>query len=135
LRALIVDSSRTRRSVLRMVLARMGCVQVEDASDAQDALSKVVASKPELILVELDLGAEALGFVRQFRARDGETPVIAITSDAAMSCVIEAGRAGVSACVLRPFTPDELIARIRAAMPRPRKRVVAARSPGGKPAA
>lgn len=121
MRVMLIDDSKDMRSIQRSVLAQLGYVEVEEAVDGQDALSKVGAFNPELIL--LDWGSppmDGLSFVQQFRRKNRTACLIMVTSECQRSRVVEAIEAGVNGYVVKPFTPDQLAKRIRAALQRAR---------------
>ncbi len=121
MRVMVIDDSRTMRGIMRQVLETLGCAAVEEAIDGQDALSKVKAFRPELILLDWNMpNMDGLEFLRRFRAGDRETPVIMVTTESSRERVVEAIRAGVDDYVLKPFTAEELAQRIREALNRDR---------------
>lgn len=113
MRIMLIDDSKTMRNIQKSVLAQLGHTQVEEACDGQDALSKVNAFNPELILVDWNMpNMDGLTFVKQFRQTNKNTPLIMVTTESEKSRVIEAIKAGVNNYVIKPFTPDLLSQRI-----------------------
>jgi two-component system, chemotaxis family, chemotaxis protein CheY len=113
MRIMLIDDSKTMRNIQKSVLAQLGHTQVEEACDGQDALSKVGAFNPELILVDWNMpNMDGLTFVKQFRQTNKSTPLIMVTTESEKSRVIEAIKAGVNNYVIKPFTPDLLSQRI-----------------------
>jgi len=114
MRILLVDDSRTMRSIQKNVLSRIGFTDVEEACDGQDALSKVDAFNPDLMLVDWNMPVmDGLTFVQTYRGQGKTTPIIMVTTESEKDRVIEAIRAGVNNYVIKPFTPDALAQRIR----------------------
>jgi two-component system, chemotaxis family, chemotaxis protein CheY len=113
MKILLVDDSKTMRNIQKSVLGQLGYTQIEEACDGQDALSKVGAYQPELILVDWNMpNMDGLSFVKAFRQSNKATPVIMVTTESEKSRVIEAIKAGVNNYVVKPFTPDLLSQRI-----------------------
>jgi len=120
---MLVDDSRTMRTLQRSVLDELGHTEIEEACNGQDALSKAGAFGPELVLVDWDMPTmDGLEFIRTFRRTNRATPVIMVTTEADKSRVIEAIQAGVNNYVVKPFTAqtlgrriEETLARCRAA--------------------
>jgi two-component system chemotaxis response regulator CheY len=113
MKILLVDDSKTMRNIQKSVLAQLGHTQVEEACDGQDALSKVVACKPDLMLVDWNMpNMDGLTFVKTIRQTNKVTPIIMVTTEAEKARVIEAIKAGVNNYVVKPFTPDLLSQRI-----------------------
>ena len=113
MRIMLIDDSKTMRNIQKSVLAQLGYTDTEEACDGQDALSKVGAFKPDLLLVDWNMpNMDGLSFVKTFRQQDKTTPMIMVTTEAEKSRVIEAIKAGVNNYVVKPFTPDLLSQRI-----------------------
>lgn len=114
MRVMLVDDSKTMRSIQRTILSQLGYVDIEEACDGLDALSKVSAFKPELILLDWNMpNMDGLTFLKNYRAKGHKTPVIMVTTEADKPRVMEAIKAGVNNYVVKPFTPDTLAQRIR----------------------
>ena len=113
MKILLIDDSKTMRNIQKSVLAHLGYTAIEEACDGQDALSKVGAFQPDLILVDWNMpNMDGLAFVKAFRAGNKTTPLIMVTTESEKSRVIEAIKAGVNNYVIKPFTPDLLSQRI-----------------------
>ena len=113
MRVMLIDDSRTMRNIQKSILAQLGHTEIEEACDGQDALSKVGALGPDLILVDWNMpNMDGLTFVKTFRQQDKTTPTIMVTTEAEKARVIEAIKAGVNNYVVKPFTPDLLGQRI-----------------------
>tara|TARA_Y100001933_G_scaffold47885_1_gene46344 strand:- start:163 stop:531 length:369 start_codon:yes stop_codon:yes gene_type:complete len=117
MKVMLIDDSKTMRNIQRSVLKQIGIEQVEEACDGQDALSKVGAFGPDLILVDWNMpNMDGLTFIKTFRKQNKTTPLIMVTTEAEKSRVIEAIKAGVNNYVVKPFTPDLLSQRINETM-------------------
>ncbi len=113
MKILLIDDSKTMRNIQKSVLAQLGYTEIEEACDGQDALSKVGAFQPDLILVDWNMPTmDGLSFVKAFRQTNKTTPAIMVTTESEKSRVIEAIKAGVNNYVIKPFTPDLLSQRI-----------------------
>lgn len=114
MRVMLVDDSKTIRRIQRSILEQLGYTEIEEACDGQDALSRVSAFQPSLILLDWNMpNMDGITFLKTFRQKDTATPVIMVTTEAEKTRVIEAIRAGVNNYVVKPFTPDILQQRIR----------------------
>ena len=113
MKTLLVDDSKTMRNIQKGVLAQLGHTEVVEACDGQDALSKVAAAGPELILLDWNMpNMNGIEFVKAFRQTNKATPIIMVTTESEKSRVIEAIKAGVNNYVIKPFTPELLSQRI-----------------------
>lgn len=119
MKILLVDDSKTMRSIQKSVLSQLGYTKIEEACDGQDALSKVGAFKPDLMLVDWNMpNMDGLTFVKKFREQGNKAPIIMVTTEAEKSRVVEAIKAGVNNYVVKPFTPDLLGERIKETLAR-----------------
>jgi two-component system chemotaxis response regulator CheY len=115
MRALVVDNSRAMRDLIRDFLNRAR-FQVLATDDAQEALKILERIGPvDLVLVNWDLPKrDALPFVRVIRGRSeyAAMRLIMVTAGVDASQVIQAVRAGVDECLVRPFTRNMLLEKI-----------------------
>lgn len=113
MKILLVDDSKTMRSIQKSVLGQLGYTEIEEACDGQDALSKVGAFQPDLMLVDWNMpNMDGITFVKHIRQTNKVTPIIMVTTESEKTRVIEAIKAGVNNYVVKPFTPDALSQRI-----------------------
>ncbi len=109
MRILVVDDSKTMRSIIKNTLATLGYTDVEEACDGSDALSKATACAPGLVLLDWNMpNMNGLEFLKAFRASGATAPVIMVTTEAEKPRVIEAIKNGANDYVVKPFTPDVL---------------------------
>lgn len=117
MRVMLVDDSKTMRNIQRTILGQLGYTEIEEACDGQDAISKVTAFKPDLILLDWNMpNMDGMTFLKTYRSQGQKTPIIMVTTEAEKPRVIEAIKAGVNNYVVKPFTPDMLSLRIQETM-------------------
>jgi len=113
---LIVDDSPTERYYLTDILVKNG-FSVSTAENGEDALLKMRADRPELILMDVVMpGANGFQVTRSI-ARDPElstVPVIICSSKNQETDRIWGMRQGAQAYLVKPVDPQELLARIAA---------------------
>ena len=113
MRVMVVDDSKTMRNIERSILNQLGYTEVEEACNGQDALTKVAAFNPELLLVDWNMpNMDGITFVKTYRGQGNKTPIIMVTTENEKARVVEAIRAGVDNYVVKPFTPEVLAERI-----------------------
>lgn len=108
---LIVDDSFSLRQTISMALKSVG-YQVVEASDGQDALSKLDGRKYNLIISDVNMpNLDGLSFVRAVKQNPNYkfTPVIMLTTESGDSRKQEGKSAGVRAWVHKPFQPPVLL--------------------------
>jgi CheY-like chemotaxis protein len=108
---LVVEDSPTSRKVISMVLSKKG-YGVEEAVDGSEALEKVAASLPDLILLDAMLpditGYELLPKLQP--GMDGkEIPVVMLTGKKGSVDRERGMRAGSVAYLTKPFNPENLL--------------------------
>ena len=117
MRIMLVDDSKTMRNIQRNILGQLGFSELEEACDGQDALSKLSAFNPELMLVDWNMpNMDGLTFVKNVRKQGIKTPIIMVTTESEKARVIEAIKAGVNNYVVKPFTPEQLGERVNETM-------------------
>ncbi|MFD2294210.1 PleD family two-component system response regulator [Massilia sp. GCM10020059] len=111
---LIVDDSPTERYYLTDILVRNGFT-VSTADNGEEALAKIKADKPELILMDVVMpGANGFQVTRAI-ARDPEladVPVIICSSKNQETDRIWGMRQGAKDYLVKPVDPEQLLARI-----------------------
>ena len=119
MKVLLVDDSKTMRNIQKGILSQLGYTDLEEACDGLDAMSKVGAFEPELMLVDWNMpNMDGLTFVKKVRASGNTCPIIMVTTEAERTRVVEAIKAGVNNYVVKPFTPDVLQDRIKETLAR-----------------
>ncbi len=126
---LLVDDSRTMRNIQKRTLAALGDVQFAEAGDGTEALA-VLASPPAggfgLILIDWNMpNMDGLTLAIRIRQTDKATPLIMVTTEAEKQRVIDAIKAGVNNYVIKPFTPEALMEKIRQTLERAAQKAAA----------
>jgi DNA-binding response OmpR family regulator len=116
-KVLVVDDEEQVRTVVCWQLESEN-FEVDEASDGDSAMRKIVTSAPDLVVLDLSLpgkgGLEVLAGVR----RDGMLPVIVLTARRDEIERIVALDLGADDYVVKPFSPRELAARVRSVLRR-----------------
>jgi two-component system chemotaxis response regulator CheY len=112
---LAVDDSPSIRRMIAMTLGEIG-VTVDEAVDGLDALARVRDRQYDAIITDQNMpNLDGLGFIRALRetpAGQG-VPVIVLSTDDAEALKAQARAAGALGWMVKPFTPDRLVAVIR----------------------
>lgn len=113
---LLVDDSRTMRNIERNVLRALGDHVVTEAGDGVEALTAIASSTTPFDLMLFDWNMpnmNGLTLVKRVREKDKATPIIMVTTEAEKERIIEAIKAGVNNYVIKPFTPESLLERVK----------------------
>jgi len=112
---LVIEDNEDNRRIVRDLLTSAG-YEVIEAVTGQEGVTAAETQGPELILMDIQLpdfdGYEA---TRRIKANPALSaiPIIAVTSYALSGDDVKAFEAGCDAYVTKPFSPRELLAKIR----------------------
>ncbi|MFT5082804.1 MAG: two-component system phosphate regulon response regulator PhoB [Lentisphaeria bacterium] len=117
---LVVDDEAPIRDMLRVALEMAGYLVIE-ASDAQSAHSLIIDTKPDLILLDWMLPTTSgIELARRLK-RDEVTrdiPIIMLTAKSEEDNKIQGLEIGADDYITKPFSPRELVARLKAVLRR-----------------
>lgn len=116
----VVEDDPAIQEVLRYTLIQAG-FQVRITSSAEEGLASVRQVLPDVLLVDLMLpGISGTTFAKQIRqdARTKDVPLIMVTAKADEGDRVNGLEIGADDYVTKPFSPRELVARIRAVLRR-----------------
>ena len=116
-RVLVVDDDRNIVQLVRMYLEKDG-YQVAVAYDGTEALDVVRTFKPDLIVLDIMLpGVDGHEVCKRLRW-ESDVPIIMLTARTSESDKLVGLDLGADDYVTKPFSPRELLARIRAVLRR-----------------
>jgi DNA-binding response OmpR family regulator len=126
---LVVEDEPSIREVVSVYLKRAG-YQVSLAADGEAALTALAGHLPDLVVLDLMLPkVDGLEITRWLRAH-GETPIIMLTARREERDRIAGLEMGADDYVVKPFSPQELVSRVRAVLRRTRGTTPGASSEG-----
>jgi two-component system chemotaxis response regulator CheY len=117
---LVVDDSKVMRDMVVACLRAIPATTFVHASTGLEAIERLSLAPFDLMVLDLNMpdvgGIEVLEFVRgQDRLR--ELPVLIVTTRGDEESRERVLRAGATAFLAKPFTPDAIIAQVRALLP------------------
>ena len=134
-RILVVDDEPTVREVLRRYLEREGWL-VSEAAEGRAALQLLREDPPDLLILDLMLpGVDGLSITRRLRGDLGVrspermVPIIMLTARRNEQDRVQGLELGADDYLTKPFSPRELVARVRAVL----RRSDPAGQAGGRP--
>ena len=114
---LVVDDELKITRLVRDYLERAG-MAVLTASDGPGALAAVRSAKPDLVILDLGLpGMSGLDVTTHLR-RSSTIPIIVLTARSEETDRVVGLELGADDYVVKPFSPKELVARVRAVLRR-----------------
>lgn len=119
-RVLVVDDESRVREIAASYLHREG-FDVREAADGNEARRHLVEFKPDLVILDVMFpGASGLDFLAEIRRDEPSLPVIMLTARADEADRVVGLEMGADDYVVKPFSPRELVARVRSVLRRSR---------------
>lgn len=116
-RVLVVDDEEPIRELVRLTLEQEG-FRTDAVVDGRSALLQLEATPYDIVLLDRMLpGMQGTEVLRRIREQ-GRLPVILLTARSGESDRVEGLEAGADDYVAKPFSPRELVARVRAVLRR-----------------
>ena len=118
MKVLVADDDRVVRRIVVTKLSGLG-YEVRDVEDGQEALDLLESGYvPDLLITDsLMPRLNGIQLVRRVRespdAATSRLPIVMLTSRQGEQDIIEGLEAGLDDYVIKPFSPDELAARVR----------------------
>ena len=114
-RVLVVDDQPANLRVVSALLERQG-FHVAVAENGEAALDAVEAQPPDLMLLDMMMpGMDGFGVMEEMRYRaQPRVPVVFLTAAQDRGLLLRAFEAGAVDYVVKPFIPEELLARVNA---------------------
>ena len=119
-KVLVVDDEAAIRDMIRFALEHSD-MQVRSAANAHEALLSINEERPDIILMDWMMpGVSGLELTRRLRkdSLTSEIPIIMLTAKVTEDDKVTGLEAGTDDYVIKPFSPRELLARIRAVLRR-----------------
>lgn len=114
---LVVDDEERIRRLLRMYLEREG-FEIEEAEHGEEALAKALEMDYDCVMLDLMMpGMDGLEVCQRLREKKS-TPVIMITAKGEEANRIQGFEAGTDDYVVKPFSPREVVHRVKAVLRR-----------------
>jgi two-component system response regulator MprA len=115
---LIVDDDQRLLRMLRRTLSYEG-FDVVTAANGQEGLDQVQAHRPDVIVLDwLMPEMDGIEMVKVLRDEDNRATVLMLTARDAIENRVEGLESGADDYLVKPFAPEELVARVRALLRR-----------------
>jgi two-component system cell cycle response regulator DivK len=114
-RILVVEDQPDNRQIIRDMLADTG-YEIAETENGEEALAAIAKQRPDLILMDIQLPVmDGYAATRRIKTDPAlkSIPVIAVTSYALSGEEKKAQAAGCDDYVPKPFSPRQLLAKIR----------------------
>lgn len=127
-RVLVVEDDAEMRDVVEYALSREG-IEAEAAADGEAAIERFDSSSPfDLVILDVMLpGMSGIDVCRELRTKSS-VPVLMLTARDDETSVVVGLEVGADDYVTKPFSPRELVSRVRAHL---RRQLLSSHAPGG----
>jgi CheY-like chemotaxis protein len=131
LRVLIADDNEGARALLSGMLQGIGINQIRHAANGSEAFQLMRHWTPDMAFVDLNMEpVDGIEFTRLVRTAPGcpepYLPIVLVTGAAQLSRVKEARDAGVNEVLVKPVSPQVVVARLKSSTDLCRPRPAAA---------
>ncbi|WP_033343350.1 response regulator transcription factor [Catenuloplanes japonicus] len=117
-RVLVVDDDPTVSDVVRRYLEQAGC-EVRLAADGATGLAAIAAERPDLVVLDLMMpGIDGIEVCRVLRRQLPALPIVMLTALGEEADRVLGLEVGADDYVTKPFSPRELVLRIRSVLRR-----------------
>lgn len=123
MRILIVEDNKKLAGSIKRGLEKEGYA-VDFLMDGNEGFRRVVQCKDDYDLIILDLmlpGKDGMAICQEVRQRNIKIPILILTAKDATGDKIQGLNAGADDYLVKPFSFDELVARIKALLRRPKE--------------
>jgi two-component system OmpR family response regulator len=116
-KVLVVDDDPHIRELVRVFLEREG-LEVHEAADGVEALAKLESVRSDMVILDVMMpNMDGWELCRQLR-QSGDFPLLMITAKGETSQKIKGFQLGTDDYLVKPFEPEELVARVKALLKR-----------------
>lgn len=113
-KVLIAEDDKTLSLLLKFRLEKEG-FETYMAADGKEAMTLIESSNPDIILTDIMMpfssGLEVISYVKENLQRD--TPIVVFSAAGQEEMVLKAFNLGATDFMSKPFSPNELIIRIK----------------------
>ncbi len=120
MKVLIIDDEEDIRRIGRLALARVGGMDVVEASNGAEGLQRAAEELPDVVLLDMMMpGMDGATTLRKLRetAATASIPVVFLTAKAQPTEVAKWKEMGALGVLTKPFDPMTLAERLRAFLP------------------
>jgi len=115
---LVVDDDAYIRELVKVFLQNEG-LEVIEATDGVDALSKLAAEKVDMVVMDIMMpNMDGWTLCEEIRSFDTDLPILMLTAKGETSQKVKGFHLGTDDYLVKPFEPAELIVRVKSILKR-----------------
>ena len=131
LTVLVVDDAAMIRKLVREVLKSLGFVNIVEANSGRQAIQLLTNTNFDFIITDWRMpDMDGIEIVRHVRGERNKIPIVMLTGNTEAYYVKTAIGAGVNGYLLKPFSAEQLVKRIRTLIETPRDFVMSKKYTG-----
>ncbi len=121
---MIIEPSRSMRSIMRGIVHDIGVTDIQEASDVEAGYKKFKEAPVDLIFTDWSKHVDALRFLRLVRrgedSPDQRVPIVVVTAYTDLSEVFKARDSGMTEFLSKPISQKMVLLRFKSAIGNPR---------------
>ncbi|MEW6755492.1 MAG: response regulator [Candidatus Latescibacterota bacterium] len=115
-RALVIDDNQIVLESVSKILSEENC-QVDTAQSSREGLDRAIRGEYDIVLTDVRMPQiGGMRVLRDIRRAKPSVPVVIITGYATVQSAVQAMKLGAADYLQKPFTPDELLKTVAAAL-------------------
>ncbi len=117
IKILVVDDAPMIRRIMKNLLKEMGFTNIDEAEDGMVALQKLRSQKFDFVITDWNMpNLTGIELVQEIRKDPNlkHLPIMMVTAEAKKENIILALKSGVNNYIVKPFTPENVKAKIEA---------------------
>ncbi|MEM8987958.1 MAG: response regulator [Pseudomonadota bacterium] len=123
LRVLVVDDNKHARKLAQRILNALGCSDVKEAVNAEEAWSHIVSQDFHILLLDYKMEpVDGISLAKRIRTDPASphpgVPIILVTAEPSLQAMQAARAAGIDEVLPKPFSPQGLKERVEAIVKR-----------------
>ncbi len=109
-RVMIADDAPGVRNLLKDILSISGHELVAEAVDGDDTIEKFVATKPDVLLLDIDMPKkDGLTTLMEIKRMNPNAKVVMVTVHDEMEMIQDCIKAGALTYIIKPFDTEQLM--------------------------
>ena len=114
---LVVDDATFMRMMIRNILSKNNFEVVGEASNGEEAVSKYIELKPDLVTLDITMpGMDGVTVLKKIRQHDPAAKIVMCSAMGQQAMVVEAIQNGAKDFINKPFHPQKVVEVLRRAL-------------------
>lgn len=116
-RILLVDDSRTSRTILKNLLETDGHIIVGEAVNGEEGVQKYMELSPDLTTMDITMPIlDGIGALKKIMQKDKSAKIVMVSAIGQKEYIMEALKNGATEFITKPFASDQILKLINLAV-------------------